>query len=72
MRENGIVPRSYLQIRTTSLPAFANHRMGASKALDEAIRSLCANGYLKEMKELNLSEQFRFSGRAFRIVRLPG
>jgi hypothetical protein len=72
MHEHGVVPRSYLQIRTTSLPAFHNHRMGSSKALDEAIRSLTANGYVKEVKEHDLTDTYRFNGKAYRILRLPG
>jgi hypothetical protein len=72
MRENSIVPRSYLQVRTTSLPAFANHRSGsATKALDDALRSLVLNGYLMDVEKLPLSERYNFHGKAYRVLSFP-
>lgn len=71
MRENNIVPRSYLQIRARSLPAFANHKLGAKRALEDAIASCIANGYVMEVKSDKLIEQYSFFGKAYRILRLP-
>lgn len=50
MVTDGIVPRKFLQTRSASLPAFSNHKLGASRALDDAIRSLIANGKVIEVK----------------------
>ncbi|WP_417427039.1 DUF3987 domain-containing protein [Hoeflea sp.] len=72
MREIGIVTRAYLQVRASSLPAFANHRFGKVKAVDDALRSLLDSGYIVEVKGHKLVEDYRFHGKAFRIVRMPG
>lgn len=71
MHQAAIIPRSYLQRRAASLPAFANHRLGSTKALDDALRSLDANGIIKEVDKARLIEDFNFFGKAYRIVRLP-
>ncbi len=71
MREQGIVTRAFLQIRASSLPAFNNHRLGKSRALDEALRSLESSGYLVGVKQDKLIDSFGFHGKAYRIVRLP-
>jgi hypothetical protein len=70
MAENGIVPRKYLQVRSASLPAFTNHKLGTSKALDDTIRSLIANGTLMEVKLEKLVEAYSFHGKAYRILEL--
>lgn len=72
LRENGIVPRSYLQTRATSLPAFANHRSGsASMALDGALRTLADDGYISEVKQHKLIDDHGFHGKAYRVLRVP-
>ncbi len=71
MQENSIVTRAYLQRRAVSLPAFYNHRFGGKKALEDAISSLIANGYLQEIKTDKLIDAYSFWGKAYRIVRLP-
>lgn len=71
MQENSIVPRSYLQTRSATLPAFTNHKLGATRALDDTMRSLIANGYVMEVQSDRLIEGYSFHGVAYRIVRLP-
>jgi hypothetical protein len=71
MREAGIVPRSFLQVRTSRLSAFMNGRLGATHALDAAIRSCCDSGYIMECDKGKLMDQFGTTGRAYRIVNLP-
>lgn len=72
MHEVGVVPRKYFQVRSKSLPAFSKHRLGGIRALDDAIRSLCDNGYLLEVERVKAMDEFGFQGRCFRIVNLPG
>jgi hypothetical protein len=71
MREHSLIPRNYLQMRTASLPAFANHRLGSSRALDEALASMVSNGYLQEIQKDRLVDSYGFQGKTYRIVKLP-
>lgn len=68
MHQDGIVPRSYLQVRSVSLPAFSNHKLGTKRALEEAIGSLIANGHLMEVKPAKVVEDYNFHGKAYRIL----
>ncbi|MEL7706864.1 DUF3987 domain-containing protein [Citromicrobium bathyomarinum] len=68
MAADGIVPRKYLQVRSASLPAFTSHKLGASRALDDAIRGLIANGKLMEVKHDRVVELYGFHGHAYRIL----
>ena len=70
MWQNGIVPRQYLQKRSASLPAFSSHKLGATKALDEAIRSLVANGNLMEVKHDKVVEMYNHHGKSYRVLEL--
>lgn len=71
MRQNSIVPRGYLQRRAASLPAFINHKLGATRALDDTLSSLVANGHLMEVEKNRVAEAYSFFGRAYRVVSLP-
>lgn len=70
MLEDGVVPRSYLQMRSASLPAFRNHKLGATKALDETIRSLIASGKMMEIKHDKVVEMYSHHGKSFRVLEL--
>jgi hypothetical protein len=71
MRQNSIVPRSYLQVRASSLNAFNNHKFGAARALDDTLRSLVASGYVMEVQKDKIVEAYGYFGKAYRILRLP-
>lgn len=71
MRENQIVPRSFLQNRIQRVQAFTSHRLGVNKALDETINALMSNGYIMEVKRDKIAEQYNFHGQAYRILKLP-
>lgn len=71
MRKAGIVPRPYLQQRTSRASAFYKHKFGANKALDETLQQLVASGYIMEVKGDKLVEMYNYHGRAFRIIKLP-
>ena len=71
MREAGIVPRSYLQIRTARVGSFYNSRNGASRALDDTLRSLCDSGYIMEVDKVKLSEKYNTTSKSYRVVSLP-
>ncbi len=71
MRQNSIVPRSYLQTRTNRATAFYNHKLGANKALDDTINSLVANGYLMDVDKNKVIDGYGYHGKAYRILKLP-
>ena len=71
MHRDGLVPRSYLQQRSSTLPAFSNHRFGAGKALDEALRSMTANGWLMEARKTSVVDGYGHHGVTYRILDLP-
>ena len=71
MRQSGIVPRSYLQIRCSQVPAFNQHKLGGKRALDDTLDAMVANGYLFEVDKAKSIEAYGFQGRAFRITKLP-
>lgn len=71
MRQAGIVPRSFLQVRVCRNSAFQKYKLGPNKALDDAIQNLVGSGYLMEVKGDKLVEMFSHHGRAFRVLKLP-
>lgn len=71
MRQAGIVPRPYLLARVSRASTFYNHKLGTSRALDEAIHGLLQNGHIMNVKSDKLVDQFNFHGLAFRVLQLP-
>lgn len=71
MREAGIVPRNYLQMRVSRVSSFYKHKFGTSKALDESLHQMIANGIIMEVKGDKLVEMYSHHGRAFRVLKLP-
>lgn len=71
MRQNSIVPRNFLQIRTARVASFYQHRAGGKAALDMAIQSAIDNGYLMEVDRAKVAEAYNYHGKAYRVIRLP-
>lgn len=71
MQKDAMVPRKYLQMRTSDVSAFKAHPQGPTKALDDAVRSLCDSGWLVEVDKAKAGEAYGFQGRCYRIVQLP-
>lgn len=71
MRQANIIPRNYIQTRTSRASAFYKHKLGPSKALDDTLNQLMASGYIMEVKHDKLVDMFNHHGRAFRVLRLP-
>jgi hypothetical protein len=69
--KNSIIQRKYLQRRTSSLPAFKAHKMGATMALDQALRSLCSSGFIMKCEKMKMVEAYREHGECYRILDLP-
>lgn len=68
MLRDGIVPRRYLQSRTSQLRCYQNYRMGATLALDHTIKTAIDSGYMVEIsKDLGV-QTYAYHGRAFRIL----
>lgn len=71
LRFDSIVPRKFLQIRCARVSSFTEYRMGANMAMDNALRSLCDNGYIQEVDRGTLVTKYSFQGKAYRIINLP-
>lgn len=71
MQKDGVVPRRYLQMRTSDTASFKAHPLGATVALDKAIQSCIDSGYMVEMPKDKAGEMYTFQGRCYRIVQLP-
>ena len=71
MQVHGVIPRKYIQIRIARSAAFTQHRLGASGALDNAIRSLIDNGYIMELDKAKVVELYGPQGRSFRVLHIP-
>ena len=71
MRDNGIVPRSFIQLRVAKVAAFYNHRMGQNVALDLTLQSCLSNGYIMEVDKSKMIEAYNYHGKAYRILKLP-
>jgi hypothetical protein len=71
MHKDGLVPRNYLQTRTQSVAAFYGHKLGANRALEEAIDSAIKNGWLMEVKHDKVVEGYNHHGKTYRIIDLP-
>ncbi|QJI53387.1 primase/helicase [Alteromonas phage vB_AcoS-R7M] len=69
--DQGIVPRRYLQVRTSQVNSFVKHRLGSTAALDQVIRAALDNGYIMEVDRTKLIDNFGSFGRCFRIIVLP-
>lgn len=71
MRKKSIIPRKYLQIRTSRQTVFSQHRAGANASLDYTLRSMCDSGYIMEVDKTKSVDNFGFHGKAYRILHLP-
>jgi hypothetical protein len=71
MRQNSIVARNYLTLRTRQAAAFSNHKLGTGRALDDTLASMVASGYLMECERSKMVEAYNYHGRAYRILKLP-
>lgn len=70
LRLEGVVPRNYLQIRSSSLPVFKRHKLGASAALDQTLRTLVDCGNISELPPTRMLEKFRSHGKGYQILKL--
>lgn len=71
MHEDGLIPRHYLQMRISSLPAFKEHKLGTKRALDDALRGMVENGWLMEVKSTAAVEAYDHHGKTYRVLGLP-
>lgn len=71
MHADGVVPSSYLQIRTAALAVFAKNRIGASASLAQALREFTDAGWLKEIEKAKAMIDYNYRGKCYMIVDLP-
>lgn len=69
--KHSIIQRAYLMKRTSSLPAFKAHKLGATTALDLAMQSLCKSGYAMKCDKSRMVEAHSEHGECYRILKVP-
>lgn len=70
MQQAGIVPRKFLQVRSSRQACFTQHKLGAANALEQTLRSMVDCGYMSEVSKDDMTK-YRYSGKAYRILELP-
>ena len=70
MVKDGVVPRSYLQIRTRQVRSFMTYRLGSALALDHTIKAALDSGYLMEIAKEKSVAQYGYHGRCFGVLNL--
>lgn len=68
MKQEGFITRSYMQQRISASPAFEKYIGGSNRALDMTLKSMIDNGQLVEGDHGYLIREFKFNGKAYRIV----
>jgi hypothetical protein len=74
LRDKGIVPYSWLQMRTQRMPVFSSEKEKATLALKRTIYSLIDSGDLQEMTEefaRNTNLGLHIRGKAYLCMSLP-
>jgi hypothetical protein len=74
MRQNSIIPRSYIQIRIAKSPAFYNYlgkEGNTVLAINHTIQSCIDQGYLMEVDKAKVAEAYSYHGKSYRIIKLP-
>lgn len=71
MRKQGVITRSYLQAQVSRSGSFAGHKLGASAALDLALKDLVSDGILMEMDKLTTIQDYKTTAKCFRILSHP-
>lgn len=71
MRQNSIVPKSYLKLRANSAAAFYSSRNGLNRALDDTLASMLSAGYIMEVAKDKVVDAYNYHGKAYRILHLP-
>jgi len=65
MYSKQVFPLSYLQRRLSALSSFKNDRLGATMAIDRALKSLLSNDDIREMPAAQMVELFGRKPRSF-------
>jgi len=69
---NGILARSFLQVRISRIKMFKEHRVGTGAALDSTLRLMIENGYIEEInRDTLIAEYGRNYGKCYRVINWP-
>jgi Protein of unknown function (DUF3987) len=71
LRQNRIIQRKYLTVRTSSLPAFKSHKLGSTGALEQVLRSLGSNGYITKCAGAEMVKSYNEHGECYLVLDLP-
>lgn len=71
LREQGIIPRKYLQVRSQNFSCFYKSRLGANNAFKSTLDHMLDNGYLVEIDKKELWQSYKCIGKCYRIINIP-
>ncbi|WP_428826761.1 DUF3987 domain-containing protein [Azonexus sp. IMCC34842] len=71
LHQSRIIPRKYLTVRTASLPAFKDHKLGSTGALEQVLRSLVSNGYVTKCAGPEMVKSYNEHGECYLVIDLP-
>lgn len=68
MVHHGVIPKKLLSARTCKASSFANHRLGATSALNMTLTSLIESGDIVEVAKDMLVREYAFHGRCYQLL----
>jgi hypothetical protein len=68
VREEGLIPRRYLQLRTSNVAAFTAHRYGSTIAFNTAVKNLIDNGQLMQVNDAETMQRLGIRGTFYRLL----
>ncbi len=71
VRKEGLIPHRLLLLRIPRLKCFTDHRLGATTALEQTLKSLLTSGYLAETDAGQTVKKHGYHGKVYRVVYLP-
>lgn len=71
MKDQMVIPRTYLQVFSAQAASFTKFRGGATQALNLTVQSMIDSGYIAEIEKSRAAKDFKFAGKLYRVLSIP-